>query len=46
MGKVVRTEYFSMNGQRLNAKPDNDGVYIKKEILDNGMSRISKIRNR
>jgi hypothetical protein len=46
MGKVVRTEYYSMNGQRLNAKPDNDGVYIKKEILDNGMSRISKIRNR
>ena len=42
-GKVVRTEYFSVNGQKLRAKPDNDGVYIKKEILDNGMSRISKI---
>ena len=42
-GKVVRTEFFSVNGQKLRAKPDNDGVYIKKEILDNGMSRISKI---
>ena len=42
-GKVVRTEYFSVNGQKLRAKPDNDGVYIKKEILDNGMSRILKI---
>ena len=45
-GKVVRTEYFSVNGQKLRAKPDNDGVYIKKEILDNGISRISKIRSR
>ena len=42
-GKVVRTEYFSVNGQKLRAKPDKFGVYIRKEIVDNGMSRISKI---
>ena len=42
-GKVVRTEYFSVNGQMLKARPREQGVYIRKEILDNGMSRISKI---
>ena len=45
-GKVVGTFYFSVNGQKLNAKPDNNGIYIKKEIFENGTSRISKIRNR
>ena len=42
-GNVVRTEYFSVNGQMLKARPREQGVYIRKEILDNGMSRISKI---
>lgn len=45
-GKVVRTEYFSVNGQMLKARPREQGVYIRKEILDNGMSRISKINIR
>lgn len=40
--EVVAVEYFNIQGQQLNAEPEN-GLFIKKEVLSNGTVKASKI---
>lgn len=39
---VVRTVYFSINGQILPGMPKKQGVYLRKKILANGQVNIEK----
>ena len=41
-GRPVRTLYFSLNGQMLDRKPQQQGVYIRKEFFANGHSKATK----
>ena len=40
--KIMRTIYFSANGQMLQTKPQWHGLYIRKDIFANGQSKITK----
>ena len=40
--KTVRTVYFSINGHELAGKPKHRGVYIRKDILTSGKSKMYK----
>ena len=40
--KIVRTEYFSANGQMLKGKPQWPGIYIRKDFFTNGQSKFAK----
>ncbi len=42
-GNVIDTEYYDLTGRRI-INPST-GIYVKKEIMDNGSHRVSKVAN-
>jgi len=41
-GNLLRSEYFNIQGQRI--KPDERGIYIRRDVYDNGTSKSQKLK--
>jgi len=42
-GNLLRSEYFNIQGQRI--KPDERGIYIRRDVYDNGTSKSQKFKD-
>lgn len=43
-GKRVQVLYYSVGGMLMQGKPTAAGVYIRKEYLNNGLAKVTRIR--